>query len=207
MTRQTVCTTLAAACLALPTVAAAQETGATAQQPVPSAAQQPAPSAAKQTTHLAIQDSAQQPSSSSDYHYESGWSLNLTPVLLLAHGDYRFGGGGDPELKYTADVGRVRLSAGARAGVYYAKNLFGVTAMPTLRVAMPSGNLEPYVAFGMGYGWLPDVKHSDLASMSRVGFVYHFSQRFALGLEGTFQKIDNSDFSFPSVGSMASFDF
>jgi len=168
---------------------------------------QPVPSTAQQTTRLAVQDSAQQTSSSSDYHYESGWSLNLTPVLLLAHRDYRFGGGGDPELKYTADLGGVRLSVGARAGVYYAKNLFGVTAMPTLRVAMPSGNLEPYIAFGMGYGWLPDVKRSNLASMSRVGFVYHLSQSFALGLEGTFQKIDNSDFSFPSVGSMASFDF
>ena len=137
----------------------------------------------------------------------SGWSLNLTPVLLFAHRDYRFGGGADPELKYTVDLGKVRLSAGGRIGVYYAKNLFGLTAMPTLRVAMPTGNLEPYVAFGMGYGWLPKAKHSGMASMSRIGFLYHFSASFALGLEGTFQKIDDSKFSFPSVGSMASFDF
>lgn len=141
------------------------------------------------------------------YHYSSGWSLNLTPVLIFGHGSYRFGGGADPELKYTADLGQVRLSAGARVGAYYAKNLFGLTAMPTLRVAMPTGDLEPYVAFGMGYGWLPRIEHSDMASMSRVGFVYHFSQSFALGLEGTLQKIDGSNFSFPSVGSMASFDF
>jgi hypothetical protein len=150
---------------------------------------------------------AQETTKENGYHYASGWSLNLTPVLLLAHGDYRFGGGADPELKYTADLGQLRLSAGVRIGAYYAKNLFGVTAMPTLRVAMPTGDLEPYVAFGMGYGWLPKVEHSDMASMSRIGFQYHFSQSFALGLEGTFQKIDESDFSFPSVGSMASFDF
>jgi hypothetical protein len=141
------------------------------------------------------------------YHYASGWSLNLTPVLLFAHQHYRFGGGGDPELKYTADLGHVRLSAGARVGAYYAKNLFGLTAMPTLRVAMPTGDWEPYVAFGMGYGWLPEIEHSDIASMSRAGFVYHFSQRFALGVEGTIQKIDGSRFNFPSLGSMASFDF
>lgn len=150
---------------------------------------------------------AQEKSEQDGYHYASGWSLNLTPILLFAHGEYRFGGGADPELKYTADLGQLRLSAGARVGACYAKNLLGLTAMPTLRVAMPTGDLEPYVAFGMGYGWLPRIEHSDMASMSRIGFQYHFSQSFALGLEGTFQKIDDSKFSFPSVGSMASFDF
>src|SRR5689334_3845691 len=40
----------------------------------------------------------------------SHWSLNFTPVLLMPDGDYRLGGGVDPELKYTLDRGGVRLS-------------------------------------------------------------------------------------------------
>jgi hypothetical protein len=98
------------------------------------------------------------------------------------------------------------LSAGGRVGSYYAKNLFGVTVMPTLRIMVPVGPLEPYAAFGLGYGWLPRTGYSDFATMSRLGIVYRFSKRFAIGLEGTVQRIDGSRFRFPSLGSMVSFD-
>jgi hypothetical protein len=136
----------------------------------------------------------------------SGWSTNLTPVLIFAKQQYRFGGGADPELKYTLDLGGARLSAGARVGGYYARNLFGLTVMPTIRLTMPVGPVEPYVAFGMGYGWLPGVGHEGFATMSRLGLVFRFSERFAIGLEGTVQKIDGSNFVFPSFGSMLSID-
>lgn len=137
---------------------------------------------------------------------KSGWSTNLTPVLIFAKDQYRFGGGADPELKYTLDLGGARLSAGGRVGSYYARNLFGITMMPTIRLAMPVGRVEPYVAFGMGYGWLPGVRQEGLATMSRVGLVFRFSERFAIGVEGTVQKIDGSAFAFPSFGSMLSID-
>jgi hypothetical protein len=136
----------------------------------------------------------------------SGWSFNMTPVLLLPKDEYRFGGGTDPELKYTLDLGGARLSAGGRVGGYYARNQFGVTVMPTVRLMVPLGSVEPYVAVGMGYGWLPQTGHSDLVTMSRLGFVYRFSKRFAIGLEATVQNLDRSDFRFPSFGSMMSFD-
>jgi hypothetical protein len=44
---------------------------------------------------------------------EPGWSLNLTPVLLLPKDDYRVGGGTDPELKYSRDhaAGASRIEA------------------------------------------------------------------------------------------------
>jgi hypothetical protein len=134
----------------------------------------------------------------------SGWSINFTPVLLFPKDDYRFGGGADPELRYTLDLGGALLSAGARTSGYYAKNMFGMTVMPTLRLTVPVGPVEPYAAFGMGYGWLPKVGHSDFATMSRLGVVFRFSESFALGVEGTFQELDGSDFRFPSFGSMIS---
>lgn len=99
---------------------------------------------------------------------KSGWSINFTPVIMLPDADSRLGGGADPELKYTLDLGGARLSAGARVSGHYAKNLFGVTVMPTLRLMMPVGPVEPYVAFGMGYGWLPSVGYGDFATMSRL---------------------------------------
>lgn len=136
----------------------------------------------------------------------SGWSLNFTPVLLLPKGDYRLGGGVDPELKYTLDLGGAQLSAGGRISAHYAKNLLGVTVMPTLRLMVPVGPVEPYVAFGLGYGWLPKSDHADFASMSRLGVVVRFSERFAVGLEGTLQQLNDSRFRFPSLGSMVSFD-
>ena len=136
----------------------------------------------------------------------SGWSLNLTPVLIFPKDEYRWGGGADPELKYTLDLGKAHLSAGARVGAYYAKNLFGVTAMPTFRMMVPVGDLEPYVAFGMGYGWLPKPKHADIATMARLGMVYRFSAKFALGLESTVQEVHASKWRFPSIGSMMSFE-
>jgi hypothetical protein len=135
------------------------------------------------------------------------WSLNFTPVLLMPDGDYRLGGGVDPELKYTLDRGGVSLSAGLRVGGYYAKNLFGITAMPTIRLMIPVGPVEPYVSFGMGYGWLPKIQHSDIATMSRLGVVFRFSERFALGVEGTIQKVEGSDFAFPSFGSAVAINF
>jgi hypothetical protein len=135
----------------------------------------------------------------------SGWSFNMTPVLLLPKNEYRFGGGTDPELKYTLDLGRARLSAGGRVGGYYARNQFGVTVMPTVRLMVPVGSVEPYLAVGKGYGWLPKTGHSDLVTMSRLGFLYRFSKRLAIGLEATVQNLDRS-IRFPSFGSMMSFD-
>jgi hypothetical protein len=136
----------------------------------------------------------------------SGWSFNMTPVLLLPKNEYRFGGGTDPELKYTLDLGGARLSAGGRVGGYYARNQFGVTVMPTVRLMVPVGAVEPYVAVGLGYGWLPRTGHADVVTMSRIGFLYRFSKSFAIGLEGTVQSLDGSDHRFPSFGSMMSFD-
>lgn len=138
---------------------------------------------------------------------KSSWSLNFTPVLLAPHRDDRWGGGVDPEVKYTLDRGGVRLSAGLRVGGYYAKNLFGITAMPTLRLMVPVGRVEPYASFGMGYGWLPKLDHSDIATMSRIGVVFRLTDSFGLGVEGTIQKIDHSEFAFPSFGSAVSIDF
>jgi hypothetical protein len=137
---------------------------------------------------------------------ESGWSLNFTPVLLLPKDDYRVGGGTDPEVKYTHDIGVVRLSAGGRVGGYYAKNLFGVTLMPTLRVTLPLGAVDPYLAGGVGYGWLPKIEDEGLATMVRFGTVFHFSDSFSIGVEGTLQKVYGSNFEFPSVGSMMAID-
>jgi hypothetical protein len=136
----------------------------------------------------------------------SGWSINFTPALIFRNGEHGFGGGADPELKYTLDLGHARLSAGARVGSYYAQNLFGMMLMPTLRLMVPVGPIEPYAAVGMGYGWLPKSGHEDFATMSRIGIVFRLSERFTIGLEGTFQKIERSAFRFPSVGSMVSFD-
>lgn len=137
---------------------------------------------------------------------KSGWSINFTPVVTFPDREYRFGGGADPELKYTLDLGGARLSAGGRVSAHYAKNLFGITMMPTLRLTMPVGPVEPYVAFGMGYGWLPNEGHGDFATMSRIGVVFRITDSFKLGVEGTFQKLDNSAFRFPSLGSMVSLD-
>jgi hypothetical protein len=136
----------------------------------------------------------------------SGWSINFTPVLMLPSDEYRLGGGADPELKYTLDLGGALLSAGTRLSGHYAKNMFGMTMMPTLRVTVPVGPVEPYAAFGMGYGWIPKTSHGDFATMSRLGIVFRFSESFALGVEGTFQDVQDSDFRFPSFGSMVSLD-
>jgi hypothetical protein len=132
---------------------------------------------------------------------KSSWSLNFTPVLILPNGGYHLGGGVDPELKYTLDRGGVRLGAGARVGGYYAKNLFGITAMPTIRLTIPVGPVEPFVSCGVGYGWLPKIKYSNIATMSRLGIVFRFSKSLAVDVEGTLQKLEGSDFAFPSFGS------
>lgn len=136
---------------------------------------------------------------------EPGWSLNFTPVLLLPKGDYRVGGGTDPELRYSRAIwGGVRWSAGGRVGAYYAKNLLGVTVMPTLRVMLPLGAVDPYLAGGVGYGWLPETERDGLATMARAGTVLHFSDSFSIGVEATLQQLHGSKFGFPSFGSMMS---
>jgi hypothetical protein len=136
----------------------------------------------------------------------SGWSFNATPVLIVPTDGHRWGGGADPELKYTLDLGWARLSGGGRVGGYYAKNKFGVIAMPTVRLMAPVGAVEPYLSAGIGYGWLPKTDHADFTTMARAGFVYRFSKKFAIGLEGTRQELRGSDFRFFSIGSMMAFD-
>lgn len=173
----------------------------------PVAALDPAPDTAPGRVPPQSDSVSPQPSRAFVEGRNTGWSLNFTPVLLAPHGDYHLGGGADPELKYTLDRGAVRLSAGLRVGAYYAKNLFGVTAMPTLRLVVPVGPVEPYVSFGLGYGWLPKIEHTGIATMSRLGVVFRFSERFALGVEGTLQRIERSAFEFPSFGSALSLNF
>ena len=135
-----------------------------------------------------------------------GWSLNFTPVVLLPKDDYHVGGGVDPEVRYSRDLGALRWSTGGRVGAYYAKNLFGVTVMPTLRVALPLGAVEPYLAGGVGYGWLPKIEHDGLATMARLGTLFHFSESVSISLEATLQQVHGSTFGFPSFGSMMSVD-
>jgi hypothetical protein len=136
----------------------------------------------------------------------SHWSFNATPVLVFPTGGYRWGGGADPEVKYTLDLGLARVSVGARVGAYYARNQFGTSAMPTLRLMVPVGRIEPYVAAGVGYGWLPAAEHADFATMARAGFLYRFSKKVAIGVESTLQQIRGSNFRFNSIGSMMAFD-
>lgn len=135
-----------------------------------------------------------------------GWSLNFTPVIVPSGNGYRSGGGFDPEVKLTFALKALNVSGGIRVGGYYAKNLFGWMAMPTVRLTLPIGKFEPYAAFGQGYGRIPKLNYDDIASMSRLGFFVHVSEKWGLGIEGTYQKIDGSNFEFSSYGSMVSFD-
>lgn len=134
------------------------------------------------------------------------WSLNFTPVIIPSGKGYRSGGGLDPEVKYTLSLNGVNVSAGIRVGGYSAKNLFGWMAMPTVRLTLPIGKFEPYAAFGQGYGRLPKLHYDDVATMSRLGFFVHVSEKWGIGIEGTYQEIQGSDFEFYSYGSMVSFD-
>jgi len=136
----------------------------------------------------------------------AGWTMNFTPILVAPEDGYNLGGGADPELKYTMDRDGAQLSAGIRMGGYYARNLFGITAMPTMRLAVPVGKVEPYAAFGMGFGWILDSGDDGIATMSRLGVIFRFRRTFSLGLEGTVEKVEGTDFHFPSLGSMLSFD-
>jgi hypothetical protein len=135
----------------------------------------------------------------------SGWGLNLTPVIVAGKKGHDLGGGADPEVKYTLDMGGPRLSAGLRIGVYYAQNQVGIISSPTMRLTVPVGALEPYAALGMGYGWIPEKGEDGIATMSRAGIVYRFKPNLAIGLEGTAQRIEGTNFSFPSIGSMVAF--
>lgn len=134
-----------------------------------------------------------------------GWRFNLTPAIVSQGGEYGLGGGVDPEVRFAAARRGGYLSIGARVGAYYARNLFGVNAMPTLRVTIPVGSLELYSAVGVGYGWLPKIGGSDRAEMYRAGFYHHFSKSFGIGAELTYQDIARTNFQFLSLGSMLSF--
>lgn len=136
----------------------------------------------------------------------TGWEFSMTSVLVAAKDGYGLGGGADPELRYTRDLGDARLSAGWRVGVYHARDRLGVTATPALRLTVPVGAFEPYVAMGMGYGWIPETDEEGMATFSRAGMVYRVNPRLAIGLEGTAQRIEGTQFSFPSLGSMVSID-
>jgi hypothetical protein len=136
----------------------------------------------------------------------AGWNFSFTPALTVNKG-YDPGIGVDPEFKYGVSAGPLLLSAGARSGIYYAQNLFGVTLMPVVQLTLPGESFDTYVAFGHGLGTLPNNDHTDKATMSRIGVLIHFSEKFSLSIEGTNQNIYNSEFSFVSFGSRVIYEF
>ncbi len=135
------------------------------------------------------------------------WHFNFTPAIVSARDGYGLGGGIDPELRVGIGQGGIAGSVGVRTGVYWAKDQLGWFAMPTLRLTVPLGHWESYGGGGLGYGWLPRSHFSDFAKMLRCGLVYHFSEKFSLGAEGTYQEIRHSNFEMLSMGSMISFGF
>jgi hypothetical protein len=135
-----------------------------------------------------------------------GWHFNMTPTIVVTK-DHTTGIGADPELRYNYKLANVFLSVGGRTGIYYAQDLFGVTLMPTAQLTVPGETFDTYIAFGHGVGTLPNNDHTDKATMSKVGVLIHFTEKFSLSIEGTNQNIYNSEFSFVSFGSAVIYEF
>lgn len=130
--------------------------------------------------------------------YNSGVQWSIAPGVVFVDGrtgfflGLRFG--------YGIDTGSVIVVPGVQlAGYIIDPNVY--VGMPMTKLVLPIDRFAPFVQGGAGVGQISSSpSQTGVAVMAGGGFMLHFSPRFALGAEATYQVITGTGFKGLGVG-------
>lgn len=142
--------------------------------------------------------------------YNSGFHWGIAPGLVFVGGKAGFFLG--LRVGYGIDTGSVIVVPGARlAGYFTDPNVY--TGLPTMKLVVPIDAFAPFLEGGAGVGYVGSdgnagtSSKTGLALLAGAGAMYHFSSRFALGVEGNYQVITGTSFKGFGAGPIIAIGF
>lgn len=144
--------------------------------------------------------------------YNTGFQWGISPGVILGKEKTSFFLG--LRLGYGFDTGKVIIVPGVRLTGYFTDpNVY--VGMPVVKLVYPIDRFAPFVEGGAGYGHISSFDvgktsvpaESGLALFGGAGFMIHFSWKFGLGVEGTYQTITGTEFSGFGIGPIIALAF
>ena len=148
--------------------------------------------------------------------WNTGFQWGLSPGVVFADGKTSFFLG--LRLGYGFDTGKVIIVPGVRLSGYFTDpNVY--LGMPVVKLVYPIDRFAPFIEGGAGVGHVEgrtfaarnssvtvDPK-TGLAVLVGAGFMIHFTQKFGLGVEGTYQTVTGTNFSGFGIGPILALAF
>lgn len=144
--------------------------------------------------------------------YNTGFQWGLSPGVIIGNDKTSFFLG--LRLGYGFDTGKVIIVPGVRLTGYFTDpNIY--VGMPVAKLIYPIDRFAPFVEGGAGYGYISSFSvgktevpaETGLALFAGAGFMVHFSWKFGLGVEGTYQTITGTGFDGFGVGPILALGF
>lgn len=144
--------------------------------------------------------------------YNTGFQWGLSPGIVFSGGKTSFFLG--VRLGYGFDTGSVIVVPGVRLSAYFTDpNVY--VGMPVVKLVYPIDRFAPFLEGGAGAGHVSgfDVRNESVegktgvALFAGLGFMMHFTARFGLGVEGTYQTITGTGFDGFGVGPILALGF
>jgi hypothetical protein len=145
--------------------------------------------------------------------YNTGFQWGLSPGVVFQGSKASFFLG--LRLGYGFDTGKVIIVPGLRlAGYFTDPNVY--VGVPVVKLVYPIDRFAPFIEGGAGAGYVDayqldsktavDAK-TGVALLVGGGFMVHFSWKFGLGVEASYQKITGTDFDGWGVGPILAIAF
>lgn len=142
--------------------------------------------------------------------YNVGFQWGISPGLAIVNGKAGFAIGG--RIGYGFDLGPVILVPGVRFMAYFVD---ATILVPTAvaKLVIPIGAFAPFIEGGGGIASVSKPSGVGLDVIGGGGFMYHFSDRFALGAQASYETVvaklsgTKPDFSGISFGPILAIGF
>ena len=144
--------------------------------------------------------------------YNTGFQWGLVPGVVFSNNKTSFYLG--LRLGYGFDTGKVIVVQVVRLSGYFSDpNVY--VGMPVAKLVYPIDRFAPFVEGGAGIGYIAGYNvnktsvdpETGLALFAGAGFMVHFSWKFGLGVEGTYQTITGTGFSGFGIGPIIALAF
>lgn len=145
--------------------------------------------------------------------YNTGFQWGIAPGIVFSNDKTSFFLG--LRFGYGFDTGKLILVPGVRlAGYFTDPNVY--VGMPVMKLVLPIDRFAPFVEAGAGLGYVSafDVSRTTtveaqtgLALHAGGGFMIHFTWKFGLGVEATYQTITGTGFDGFGIGPILALAF
>jgi len=145
--------------------------------------------------------------------WNTGFQWGLSPGVVFSNDKTSFYLG--LRFGYGFDTGKVIVVPGVRlAGYFTDPNVY--LGMPVMRLVYPIDRFAPFIEGGAGVGYVESYALDTRTSVGAAtgfallvggGFMLHFTARFGLGVEGTYQTITGTGFDGFGIGPILALAF